>query len=228
MEPLDRRARPRGGVTQLRLTRKESAGPYPRQRSWSRPRRVFSTKGLDRASIDEIAADAGFTKGAFYANFESKEALFLAMLDERFEQRIGEVEQVWSDGDSPPDQARHSAADFARVVRADPGAPRLFLEFSTAALRDDGFRGELVARFAGLRERLERIYERRAAEYGLDLPIPMDRVVRMVIAICDGWELWQLLEPEAVDERMLEELMEAFVIGLGVMGGALERPGGGE
>ena len=56
----------------------------------------------------------------------------------------------------------------------------------------------------------------------------MDRVVRMVIAICDGWELWQLLEPEAVDERMLEELMEAFVIGLGVMGGALERPGAGE
>ena len=214
-------------MTQLRLSRKE-AQARTRARLMESAARVISTKGLDRASIDEIAADAGFTKGAFYANFESKEALFLAMLDERFEQRIGEVDQVWSDSDSPRDQARHSAADFAQVVRADPGAPRLFLEFSTAALRDDDFRGELVARFAGLRERLERIYERRAAEYGLDLPIPMDRVVRMVIAICDGWELWQLLEPEAVDERMLEELMEAFVIGLGVMGGALERPGAGE
>ncbi len=214
-------------MTQLRLSRKE-AQARTRARLMESAARVISTKGLDRASIDEIAADAGFTKGAFYANFESKEALFLAMLDERFEERIGEVEQVWSDGDSPPDQARHSAADFAQVVRADPGAPRLFLEFSAAALRDDGFRGELIARFAGLRERLERIYERRVAEYGLDLPIPMDRVVRMVIAICDGWELWQLLEPEAVDERMLEELMEAFVIGLGVMGGALERPGAGE
>jgi hypothetical protein len=52
----------------------------------------------------------------------------------------------------------------------------------------------------------------------------MDRIVRMVIAICDGWELWQLLEPDAVDEQMLEEIMEAFTIGLGVMSRGLEAP----
>lgn len=50
--------------------------------------------------------------------------------------------------------------------------------------------------------------------------IPIDRVVRMVLAMCDGWELWMLLEPAAVDERLLEEMMEAFTVGLAVMSGA--------
>ena len=42
----------------------------------------------------------------------------------------------------------------------------------------------------------------------------------MVLAMCDGWELWTLLEPESVDERLLEDLMEAFTVGLAVLSGA--------
>lgn len=182
--------------------------------------RIFAAKGLERASVEEVVTAAGYTKGAFYANFESKQDLFLAMLEERFAQRVAETERAWSDEDSPHEQARDSTADFARAVRADPEAVRLFLEFKLHALRDEHFRGELVARFGGLRERLEEIYGRRAQEYGLAPAIPIDRVVRMVLAICDGWELWMLLEPAAVDERLLEEMMEAFTVGLTVMSGA--------
>jgi AcrR family transcriptional regulator len=213
-------------VTAKRLTRKESQA-QTRSRLLESATRVFAAKGLEQASVEEVAATAGYTKGAFYANFESKQELFFAMLEERFRRRIAEVERVWSDGDSPPQQARHSAADFARAIRADPEAPRLFLEFSAYALRDERFRGELLARFTTLRERLEAIYSRRVEQYRIELDIPMHRIVRMVIAICDGWELWQLLEPDAVDERMLEEIMEAFTIGLGVMSSASEAPGPG-
>jgi AcrR family transcriptional regulator len=206
-------------VTSARLTRKERQA-QTRSRIMDAASRVFAAKGLARASIDEVAADAGYTKGAFYANFQTKEELFLAILDERFEHRIAETRRVWSDGDPPPEQARDSAADFARAVRADPDTVRLFLEFKVHALRNEPFRDELVARFAGLRERLEEIYGRRAQDYGLVPSIPFDRVVRMVLAMCDGWELWMLLEPESVDERLLEDLMEAFTVGLAVMSGA--------
>src|ERR671910_103600 len=44
--------------------------------------KVFCRHGLEGASIDEVSAEAGYTKGAFYANFKSKEELFLVMLDE--------------------------------------------------------------------------------------------------------------------------------------------------
>lgn len=206
-------------MTTQRLTRRERQA-QTRSRIMDAAARVFAAKGLEQASVDEVAAAAGYTKGAFYANFQSKQELFLAILDERFEHRIAETQRVWSDGYSPHDQARDSTADFARAVRAEPETVRLYLEFKVHALRNDGFRDELVARFAGLRERLEAIYGRRAEEYGLTPVIPIDRVVRMVLAMCDGWELWMLLEPETVDERLLEQLMEAFTVGLAVMSGA--------
>jgi AcrR family transcriptional regulator len=205
-----------------RLSRKEKQAKT-RSSLMQSAARVFCRHGMERASIDEVAEDAGYTKGAFYANFASKQELFLAMLDERFTERIEEVDRAFADsGESPPEQARHAAADFARASRADPGAERLFLEFAAYALRDEDFRQELLTRFTTLRERLEQVYQRRHDEYGLHLDIPMDRIVRMVIAMADGWALWQLLDPEGVDEELLEEMMEIFTTGAGVLGGALE------
>ena len=45
----------------------------------------------------------------------------------------------------------------------------------------------------------------------------------MVIAMADGWAVWQLLEPEGGDEELLESMLELVTIGIGVVGGALER-----
>ena len=50
--------------------------------------KLFSERGLEGASIDEIAEAAGYTKGAFYANFGSKEELFLVMMDEKFSSEL--------------------------------------------------------------------------------------------------------------------------------------------
>jgi AcrR family transcriptional regulator len=210
-----------------RLTRKEKQA-QTRSSLMRSAARVFCKHGLQRASIDEVAETAGFTKGAFYANFKSKEELFLAMLDERFTERIEEMDRAFADSDeSPPEQARHAAADFARAMRSDPEHERLFLEFSTFAMRDEGFRQELTTRFATLRARMAEVYSRRAEASGLDLDIPMERIVRMVIAMADGWALWRLLEPDAVDDELLEEMMALFTIGVGVQGGILNTADAG-
>jgi AcrR family transcriptional regulator len=208
-------------VTPARLSRKEKQ-EKTRSSLMRSAGRIFCKRGLERASIDEVAEEAGYTKGAFYANFRSKQELFLAMLDERFTQRIEEVDRAFADNEPPPQQARQAAAEYARAFRADPGAERLFFEFASYALRDEDFRQELLTRFATLRDRLERVYQRRTDEYGLDLDIPMERIVRMVIAMADGWALWQLLDPEGVDDDLLETMIEVFTTGIGVLGGALE------
>ena len=210
-----------------RLSRKEKQA-QTRSSLMSSAAKIFCKHGMEKASIEEVAEDAGYTKGAFYANFKSKQELFLAMLDERFTERIEEVDRAFAagSGESPPEQARHAAADFAHALRTDPAYKRLYLEFASYALRDEDFRQELLTRFATLRERLEAVYRRRAEEYGLELDIPLERVVRMVIAMADGWMMWQLLEPEGIDEELLESMMEIFTIGIGVLGGALEREQG--
>jgi AcrR family transcriptional regulator len=206
-----------------RLSRKEKQA-HTRSCLMKSAAKVFTRHGMERASIDQVAEDAGYTKGAFYANFKNKEELFLAMLDEHFQEHIEEVERAFADsGESPPEQARHAAADFVRSLHADPERSRLFHEFIGYASRDEDFRQELLTRFATLRDRFERVYQRRADETGLELDIPMDRIVRMVLAMADGFALWQRLEPEAVDDRLFEDMIELFTIGVGVRGGILEQ-----
>ncbi|MEA2441941.1 MAG: hypothetical protein QOH76_3365 [Thermoleophilaceae bacterium] len=208
-------------MAKRRLTRQEQQA-QTRARLLRAAAEVFSRKGMQAASIDEVVQQAGYTKGAFYANFASKEELFLAMLDERFEDRLGEVERAFASEESPPEQARHAAADFAHASRTDPHYKRLFLEFATYSLQNPSFREELLARFSTLRERMAEVYERRSQDYGIESPVPLDRVVRMVIAMADGWALWRLLEPDAVDEELFESMMEIFATGIGALAGVLE------
>jgi AcrR family transcriptional regulator len=205
----------------VRLTRKEKQAKT-RSSLIESAAKVFCRHGMDRASIDQVAEDAGYTKGAFYANFKNKEELFLAMLDERFSDRIAETERAFADTEeSPPEQARHAAADFAR--HSSPEETRLFQEFYAHAIRNEDFRAELLTRFATLRNRLNEIYQRRMDEYGVTPTVPVERIGRMVIAMIDGWALWHQLEPDEADDELLEEMLEFFTAGVGVLGGALER-----
>src|SRR4051812_3816664 len=184
-----------------RLTRPEQQA-QTRSRLMRAAAKLFSRKGMQGTSIEEVAQEAGYTKGAFYANFRSKEELFLAMLDERFGERLEEVERAFASDESPPEQARHAAGEFARSIRADPDHDRLFLEFASYALQEPAFRQELLSRFETLRARLADIYTRRMEAYGIEPPVPVDQMVRMVIAMADGWSLWGLLEPEAAGDDM--------------------------
>src|SRR3954454_18996732 len=81
--------------------------------------RVFARHRYHSATLDEIAAEAGFTKGALYYNFASKEELFLALLDEHIASRVTLLRELGSRG--TPAEARLSE-----------GAAR-----TTTSLRDD-------------------------------------------------------------------------------------------
>ena len=64
------------------------------------------------------------------------------------------------------------------------------MEFATYALQNEDFRQELLTRFATLRSRFATIFEHRMETYGIDAPVPVDRIVRMVIR--DGRRLGAL------------------------------------
>src|ERR1700736_3807882 len=124
-----------------RLTRKEKQA-QTRSCLMHSAAKVFARRGLQQASIDEVAEDAGFTKGAFYANFKNKEELFLAMLDERFAERVEDIEQAIADEGSTVQKARRGGDLFVQSLRADLEWERLFFEFSAYAARDEDFRQE--------------------------------------------------------------------------------------
>jgi AcrR family transcriptional regulator len=196
-----------------RRTRKEQQA-HTRSCLMTSAAKVFSRRGLQQASIDEVAEDAGFTKGAFYANFKSKEELFLAMLDERFAERIEEVDRASRDEGEPEEQARRAGQDFGRYVEADQEWQRLFFEFAAHAARNEDFREELVTRYRALRERIAAVYERRASELGIEPPVPFEQVAVMTFAMANGIALEQLLEPDAVPDDLFGTMLMVFFTGL--------------
>jgi AcrR family transcriptional regulator len=176
--------------------------------------RVFSRRGLERASVDEIAEDAGFTKGAFYANFASKEEIFLAMLDERFAERLAEIERVTDSDAEPQEQARRAGADFEDYLRADPEWQRLFFEFAAYAARDERFRAELVKRYRLLQERIADVYRRRLERLGIESPVPVEHVSAMTFAMANGAAFEMLLDPDALPDDAFGTMLGAFFAGL--------------
>ena len=196
-----------------RLTRKEKQA-HTRSCLMKAAAKVFAQRGLQQASIDEVAEEAGFTKGAFYANFKNKEELFLAMLDERFEERLGEIERVMASDDCPEEQARQAGDDFTRAVVADQEWERLFFEFSAYAARNEDFRQELVTRYRSLRSRVTDAYRERAERDGLGVPIPFEKISLMTFAMAKGVALEKLLEPEAIDDELYGTMLMIFFTGL--------------
>jgi AcrR family transcriptional regulator len=186
---------------------------------------AFAERGMQEVSIDEVARRAGFTKGAFYANFPSKEHLFLAMLDDRFDRRAEEMRRALETGEDPEVQARRGAQDFTDYLAADPQWQRLFFEFAARASRDEAFRVELVARYRRLREHMAADYERRAVDLDFELPLPADQLALMTFAMGNGLALEQLLEPDAVPDGFFGTMLTVWVAGLRALA---EQPAAGD
>jgi len=176
--------------------------------------KIFSRQGLQQASIDDVAEEAGYTKGAFYANFRSKEELFLAMLDERFAARLEQIERVLASGDGLEDQTRRAGADFVDAMRADPEWERLFFEFAAYAARNPDFREELVTRYRSLRDAIAAALEGAKEHHGDHASMDFHEVSLMLFALSNGFQLEKLLEPDAVSDDLYGQMLLVFFTGL--------------
>jgi AcrR family transcriptional regulator len=210
-----------------RTTRKEKQA-HTRACLMHSAAKVFARRGLQQASIDEVAEDAGFTKGAFYANFKSKEELFLAMLDERFTKRIEDIERVIAGEGSTAQKARRAGDNFVQMLSADREWERLFFEFSAYAARDDDFREELVTRYRAMRDRIAAALKAHSEEAGKETTLPFDQVALMVSVMGNGFALEKLLEGDALPDEFYGTMLMVFFAGLDALAGvpaAVSVPG---
>jgi AcrR family transcriptional regulator len=116
--------------------------------------RVFARDGFEAARIEDIAAEAGHTRGAFYANFDTKEDLFFALLEKHAGERLLRLHRRLEEG--------NGVADRMRIVRAfyleratDRTSMLLTLEFKLFALRHPKMRARLAAAHRRIRAGLK-------------------------------------------------------------------------
>jgi AcrR family transcriptional regulator len=124
--------------------------------------RVFAQRGFHGTSLDAIAEEAGFSRGAVYYNFADKEELFLELLDRRCAERAQDLREVFAgtpqgDVEAASRQAQLAAEHALQAMTGDQEWRALYLEFLAHAARDAAFRRRFAKRSAEMRSALEEV-----------------------------------------------------------------------
>jgi len=170
---------------------------------------VVAERGYHAASIEEIAARAGYTRGAFYSNFASKEELFAELLQERVYARYRRMAENQLEGGEHP-SAREVGERLARV-QAHPDGRWMFvlwLELLAQAGRAERFRALAVEFWRTNRAVIARVVEERFAARGQAPPVAPDRMASLLIALDVGLAIQHHVDPEAVPLDVYGDLFE--------------------
>ncbi|HCM50503.1 MAG TPA: TetR/AcrR family transcriptional regulator [Microbacterium sp.] len=148
---------------------------------------VFAEVGLDGASVEAICERAGFTRGAFYSNFSTKEELFFelvrAVTDRKLEAVSQRVDGLRAqDAALTPNELVQSVLDGTVEGLFDVV---LMSEIRLRAMRDDETARAYLAWASSLIDRVQRMIESLVTSYGLRLRLPARDVARLVLTV---WE----------------------------------------
>lgn len=162
---------------------------------------VFAEVGMDAASVEMICERAGFTRGAFYSNFESKNELFLALITQLAEEKLDEV-AVRVQGLAPD-----AVTDMSDLVRQVSGAslgerlePQLISEIRTQALRDPSLAAAYLAWQGAMRSRVEGIILHVVDAYGLRLRLPVAEAAQLLVDVSDDTCARATIEGRSIEE----------------------------
>src|SRR5580692_10176637 len=118
-----------------RMTREQSRA-NTRDRLLAAARSVFARSGFHGASVEEIASEAGFSTGALYSNFESKEDLFLVLMEAEIEAHASEISEAVRAKASVAERATGGARQWMAMIEREPESLLLFMEFWAYGVRD--------------------------------------------------------------------------------------------
>jgi AcrR family transcriptional regulator len=190
-----------------------------REKLFEAAARVFEEQGIGGASIEAIAAAGGFTRGAFYSNFKSKDELIIAMLEDHVAQSIKRSLDLL---------ARHrNIDDFIAALKnmdrsqQDPlgRSPLLHMEMILFVARAEKRRPELAKRLRARRKLTADIVEATSKNSGKNRALNPTWTGAIVLALEDGFRLHRLIDPETTPAdsflRAISDLQKAIGISSG-------------
>lgn len=145
--------------------------------------RCFLKLGYQGATLDAIAAEAGFTKGAVYWHFRSKDALFLELLAQGLKRNSGEADRILTMLSEKPERLDDELGQWIDQFDATNNVPLLALEMDMESRRNASFAAlldEVVVKQQGA---VSGILARYFAIVGRDPSMPVDEMAKTIIAL---------------------------------------------
>ncbi|ROQ26893.1 TetR family transcriptional regulator [Streptomyces sp. PanSC19] len=188
---------------------------------------TFAEHGFHATTIEQICERAGYTRGAYYSNFASKEELFLALFDEHSERTVRRLAEA-IDALAPEEYTLPRLAELA--ARVEPDEREWYLvttEFTLHAIRDPQAAWVLARHDERLRAEIARGLTLVLRRAGRELTVTADRFARLLIALREGGLAQSYVEPAelppgTLERQFLVPLLEAATRELP---GASGRPG---
>ena len=174
--------------------------------------RVYARRGLDGATLDEVAGEAGFTKGAVYGHFGSKENLLMALMEEEIIKQVVEQIELFDRDRDTWERPLAGSERWMRRVDEEPDPFRLFVELWTYAQRDERLRSRVADGLAALRA----TFARFATAGAIDASIaPSERAseqfASVMLALAIGLPMLRLVDPEVVGDSLLGAVVSVLI-----------------
>ena len=199
--------------------RAEEAGPPTRELLLSAAARVFAERGYAGAGVDRILDEAGLSKGTFYWHFESKEALFLALIAERIDDPARGLMEITRT--EPPEGASAPAVSqgLAELFGSQRDLLVLLQEYWAAAARDEAVASRYRRRQHDLVQTLAGALRARHEATGVALTLPAEALATAFVALAHGLAMQALVDPDAVGADLYGEILSLVYDGLAARAG---------
>jgi len=181
-----------------KLTRSERAA-LTRRELLAVAQRRFYADGYHATTLDEIADEAGYTKGAVYSTFKSKAGLFLALFDEVVDRTVESMRALLDSQETP--EAKIEALARNPVQQQSLQFRLLAIEFWVHAARDEALLAAFSASYRRLRSRLAEL----APEGG---PFDEQRWAILTLACSNGLALERLIDPDGVPDDLMAAVQQ--------------------
>jgi AcrR family transcriptional regulator len=169
-------------------------------------RKVFGRRGYYGASLDEIADEAGFSKGALYYNFGGKEGLFVALLEERLEERMRIIRDAFEEG-TATEAMLETGRRYIDTLDQRREFLVLYFEFWAHAVREPKFRRHLVAKLREARRELAAVIEDWGDELAIASPNEAERFAIAANALAVGLSVEKMVDPDGVPDDLFGAML---------------------
>jgi AcrR family transcriptional regulator len=174
--------------------------------------RVYARSGFNGATLDEVAAEAGFTKGAVYDHFGSKENLLLALMEEHLAGQVADQVALFDRERNTWERPVAGSDHWMQRLEEDPEPFRLFIELWLYARGDERLRRRLAAGLDTLRETFARFGAASASDAGIEPPPhATEQVANVMMALGLGLPMLRQIDPEAVPASLLGAVLSVLI-----------------
>jgi AcrR family transcriptional regulator len=156
---------------------------------------AFLRDGYQQTSLEKVADEAGYSKGAVYSNFRNKNELCLAVLDSIQAEQARLVVQAMV-GSTTLEERLAAFHSWADATIGDPAWTGLEFEFATHVRRDPALRAELAKREETMRALIAAVITRNAEELDLTLPVPAEEAAAALLSLGIGLGVRRMVEPD--------------------------------